>query len=166
MRAGEVALVVAVAHVLAVGLEHAGVGAGLRENFHHRVQVEAKRVGQAQPLCQPGGVDIHHHVDQRLNLGRLAGSADIALVERYFSEQLLDLVVGRLVAAEHQVQRAIARLGDAGGHAALERLRAGGLGQALDLHVHRRADRCAVDEYTALGSGQQAVALAGEDRVH
>ena len=166
VRAGEVTFVVAVAHVLAVGLEHAGVGTGLGENLHDHVQVEAKRIGQSQPLGQAGGVDVHHHVDESLHLRGLAGLADIAFVDGEFAEQFLHLVVGGFIAAEHQVQRAVAGLCDAGGHAALERLRAGRLGQALDFDMDGRADGGAVDEDAALCTGQQAVALVGEDGVH
>ena len=41
-------------------------------------EVQPQGVAQAQALGQPRGVDVHHHVDQGLDLRRLARLADVA----------------------------------------------------------------------------------------
>ena len=76
--AGEETGVVAVLHVLAVGLEHAGVGAGLRKHFAEHGEIKPERGSEAETLGESGGVDIHDHVDQSLHLRGLAGGADVA----------------------------------------------------------------------------------------
>ena len=56
---------------------HARVGAGLGENFAQHGQVQLERIAQGQSFSEPGGIDVHDHVDERLDLGRLAGGADV-----------------------------------------------------------------------------------------
>ena len=71
---GKEAGVIAVLHVLAVGLQHARVGAGLGKDFAQHGEIEPERVAQAETFGEAGGVDVHHHVDQRLHLRGLARS--------------------------------------------------------------------------------------------
>ena len=55
-----------------------GSCAGLREHLTQHRHVEPERRTQAQPFREAGGVDVHDHVDQRLDLGRFSGLADIS----------------------------------------------------------------------------------------
>ena len=66
----------------------------------------------------------------------------------------------------HEVERAIAGLGNAAGHAGFEAPGAGPLGSRFDGHVDRRRDRRTIDEQTSTGANEQAVAALGEDRFH
>ena len=61
---GEKHVVRAVLHVLAVGLEHAAVRAGFCEHLAQRWSGPARaRNASPRPFGQPGGVDVHDHVD-------------------------------------------------------------------------------------------------------
>ena len=78
VRGGEKAGVVAVLHVFAVGFEHARVCAGLLRNFAQHRQIKPERVAEAETFGEPGGVDVHDHVNQRLHLGGFACFSDEA----------------------------------------------------------------------------------------
>ena len=58
--------------------KHARIGAGFAENFAQHREIEPERVAQAEPFGEPGGVDVHDHVNERLDLRGFAGFADIA----------------------------------------------------------------------------------------
>ena len=73
---------------------------------------------------------------------------------------------GVLIAAAHEIERAVARLRDAARHARLKALRACLLRALLHVHVDLRRDGGAVDEEFSGGVLQQAVALFRENRVH
>ena len=88
VRGGEEAGVVAVLHVFAVGLEHARIGAGLGKDFAQHREIEPERVAEAEAFGESGGVDVHHHVDERLDLRRLAGAADVAQRRRSASRRI------------------------------------------------------------------------------
>src|SRR5690606_25973920 len=78
VRGGEVAGVVAVDHVFAVGGRHAGGGAGLGKDFEQHGRIETERRAQAEAFGKAGGVDVHDHVDERLHLAGGAGGTDVA----------------------------------------------------------------------------------------
>ena len=52
-------------------------GAGLREHFAQHREIESERVAKSETLGQAGGVDVHHHVDERFHLRRFARLADV-----------------------------------------------------------------------------------------
>ena len=112
----------------AVGLEHARVGAGLREHLAQHRQVEPERVAQAQPFGQAGGVDVHDHVDERFDLGRLAAPADVAQRGAHPSSIGRSSLEDLAPAADHEVQRAVAGLRDRARHARFDAVRAVRLG--------------------------------------
>ena len=163
VRGGKKAGVVAVLHVLAVGLEHAGTRAGLREDFAEHGEVQAQGVAQAEAFGQGGGVGVHDHVDEGFDLCGAAGGADVSRCGPEFLEDGQGAVEGGAFAAAHEVQRALPRLGYAGGHAGFEGLRALGLAFLLDPNVGGGCDGGAVDEEFAPGAGEQA---AGVNALH
>ena len=73
VRGGEETGVIAVLHVFAIGLENARVGAGLGENFAQHGEIKPERGTEAEAFREPGGVDVHDHVDERLHFRGLAG---------------------------------------------------------------------------------------------
>jgi hypothetical protein len=78
MRSREKAAVLAVLHVFAIGFQHAGGCARLGKHLSQQFQIETERGAEGKSLCQPRGVDIHHHVDERLHLCGFASLADKA----------------------------------------------------------------------------------------
>ena len=121
---------------------------------------------ETQAFRQPGGVDVHDHVDQCLDLCGSPGRPDVAQGRTHGREQRLGALERGGVAGTHEVERAIAGLGNAAGHAGFEALGTGPLGACFDGHVDRRRDRGTVDEQPPVGANEQAVAALGEDRIH
>ena len=78
MRRREKAAVLAILHIFAVGFQHAGGSACLRKNLSQHFQIQTERRAQCQSLCQPRGVDVHHHVDERFHFCGFASVADQA----------------------------------------------------------------------------------------
>ena len=60
---GKVAGVVAVLHVLAVGLEDTGTSASLPEDFAEHGEVQTQGVAKAEAFGEGGGVGVHDHID-------------------------------------------------------------------------------------------------------
>ena len=163
VRGGEVAVVGAILHVFAVGFEDLGGGAGLGEDFAEGVEVEAEGVAQPEAFGEAGGVDVHDHVDERLDLSGLAGGADEARGSAQVREDGLHAGKDVGAAAAHEVEGAGAGLGNGGSHAGFEGNGAGGAGAALDLEVGAGGEGGAVDENFAGGAGEKGVAGFGED---
>ena len=129
-------------------------------------QIKPQRGAKPQALGQAGGVDVHDHVDEGLDLGSSTGGPDVHARDAETFQDWLDSLVDVLAAAAHQVQRAVPRLRDAAGHATFQAVRAGGFGQRLNVHVNLRRDGGAVDEGRAGGVSQQAVAAFTEHVMH
>jgi hypothetical protein len=83
---------------------------------------------------------------------------------REILEQRADPLENRLVAADHQIERAVAGLRDARGHAGFERAGPGFAAGGVDLAVDFGADRRAVEENGVGGIGEQLV--GGENLAH
>ena len=156
----------AVLHVFAVGLEDTRVGARLRKNFAQHFQIETERGAQAKSFSQSGGVDVHHHVDERFYFCGFAGSADEPDLCGKLLEDRLGFSECFLGSAAHQIKLPFARLGNARGHARLECLRACVFCQFFDLDVNLRRDRCAIYEELAACVDQQIIARSAENRSH
>lgn len=156
---------VALDHVFGVGFEHAAIRAGLAEDFAEHFEVEAESVTDAEAFGQGGGIDIHDHVDECFHLGGPAGRADVVERVAHVVEERLGAVEESFVATNHEEKLAVARLGYTGGHAGFEALGPGFSGGRIELVVHGRRERSAVDESAALGSGEEAI-LAKEDGFH
>ena len=80
-----------------------------------------------------------------------------------FFQDWFDALIHLLFPAAHEVERALARLRNARGHAGFQRTRAGRFDLLFDPDVHVRRDRGAVDEDFALRTAQQATI---KDRLH
>jgi hypothetical protein len=78
VRSGEKAAVLAILHIFTIGFQYTGGCACLGKNLPQHFQIEAERRTKGKSLRQPGGVDVHHHVDERFYLCRLASLADKA----------------------------------------------------------------------------------------
>src|ERR1017187_477670 len=115
----EETLMVAVLHVLAVGLENLRVGAGLREDLAQHRQVQPEGFAQTEALRQASRVDVHDHVDERFDLGRLPSRADVTHRGTEFLKERPGALEDFSLATAHQVKGALARLGDARSHADL-----------------------------------------------
>lgn len=164
--AGEEAGVIAVHHVLAIGDEHAGVCAGLGEDFHDLLEIVTEGGGEAEAFRETGGVDVHHHVHERLHFSGLARAPDVAHELAFIAELLehrLHLGESLFITADHEVERAVAGLVDAGGHAGFERIGLGLAREFLHLHVDLGRERGAIDEDATGGVLQQIVFLIRED---
>ena len=162
VRGGKITVVGAGLHVFAVGLEDLGGGAGLREDFAEGVEVESEGVAQPEAFGEAGGVDVHDHVDEGLDLRGLAGGADEARGVAQMGEDGLHAGKHLGVSAAHEVERAGAGLGNGGGHAGFEGDGAGGMGAAFDLEVGAGGDGGAVDEDFAGRAGEEGVAGFGK----
>ena len=57
--------------------EHAGAGPGFAEDLAQHRQVQPEGAGETEALRQAGGVDVHDHVHQRLDLCGATGTADV-----------------------------------------------------------------------------------------
>ena len=163
VSAGEEAGVVAVLHVLAVGLEDLRVGARLGKHFAQHGEIEPERGAEAEALGKTGGVDVHDHVDEGFYLGGLAGGADVTKGGAEVFENGLDSIEGGALAGAHQIERSVTGLGNGRSHTALQADGADGAGAALDLYVDLGCERGAVDEGLALGAKKQRVAGLAED---
>ena len=111
---------ISIYHIFAIGLEDARISACLGEYLHQGFEIEPHGLAQAQAFGQTCSIDIHHHVNQRFDLGRLAGFADVEQVDAHGIEDGAHFVKNSLLATAHQVEGALARLGDAAGHAAFQ----------------------------------------------
>ena len=125
-----------------------------------------ERVAEAEPFGQPRGIDVHHHVDERFDLRGAPRLADVLQRCAHLLKHRLEPLVGLAPAADHQVERAVARLRNRAGHAGLQRFRAGCLREPFDLDVRLRRDRRAVDEEFSGGVGKQRVFGRRKDLVH
>ena len=159
MGGGKETSMVAFLHIFAIGSQHPGVRTGLGKNLAQRGEIQPQRLAQPQALGQAGGIDVHNHVHQRLDLGRRPGRPDITIRRAQFFENGFCAFKRFWFAAAHQIERAFARLGDAGGHAGFERLRAGLLRLGLDPDMDFRRHGGAVDEQFAPGTTQQAAVV-------
>ena len=153
----EPAVVFAGDHVGGVGLEDAGVGAGLGEDFADEIEVVAEVGGESEAFGEAGGVDVHDHVDEGFDFGGGAGGADEAAVDGHVFEDGEEALVDGLVAGEHEVEFAFAGMADAGGHAGFEGISAGGFGGGVDFAMDGGGDGGAVDEGFAGGVGEEVV---------
>jgi hypothetical protein len=166
MGTREEAGVVAVHHVFAIGDEHTGIGSRLRENFHDLLEIVTKRSGEAEAFRETGGVDVHHHVHERLHFRRPTGSADVteqlAFIAQLF-EQWLHFAESRFRTADHEIEGAVARLIDAGRHAGFERFRLGFSGQFGHLHVDLGGQSGAIDEHATGCTLEEVVLLVREN---
>ena len=166
MLGGEPAIVLAGDHVATVGLEDAGIGPGLGEDFADHFQVVTEGGGEAEPFGEAGGVDVHHHVDEGLHLGGFSDRTDVAQAEGKILEELEMLVIDGLVGTDHEVELAVAGVADAARHAGFDGGGAGllrGLGHGL---LDAGGEGRAIDEGAALRAGEEVVALAEEDLLH
>ena len=163
---GEVALVLAGLHVGAIGFEDAGIGAGLGEDFAEHGEIEAEGVAEAEAFGEAGGVDVHHHIDEGFDLRGAAGGADVTASAAEGLENGRGMADGGGIAGEDEIEGALARLGDAGGHAGLDGGGAGAMGGSLDLEVHVRGDGGEIDEGAAGGANEEIIARGGEDIAH
>ena len=68
--------------------KHAGIRAGLRKHFAQHREIEAERVAEPEAFGEPGGVDVHDHVDERFHLRGFAGRADVTHERLKFSESV------------------------------------------------------------------------------
>ena len=164
--AREKAGVVAVLHVLAIGFEDAGVGTGLRKNFAQHGEIKPKGGSKSEAFGKSGGIDIHHHVDERLHLRRLTRGSDVAQGNTKVLKCRFGALESCIRASGHEIQGSFAGLGDARRHAGFERFGTGLVCEGLDIEVNLRRDGGAVDEKFASGSNKQAIALFGEDGSH
>ena len=153
-------------HVATVGLQHPAVGAGLRENFANQIQIQSQGTGEAQTFGQPCRIDVHHHVDQRLDLSRFASRAAIPEVHRHQLQQRLKLFKGLLAATTHEVQRPLTGLRDRAGHTAFHRVGARRFSRFFHFLLQTRAQRRAVDEGFARRIDQQVVFSRKENAAH
>ena len=64
--------VLALDHVIAIGLQDTAVGAGDAEDFGQHFEIQSE--GGPEAFGEPGGIDVHHHVDEGLDLGGLPAS--------------------------------------------------------------------------------------------
>ena len=163
---GKVTGVFAVLHVFTIGLEDAGIRAGLGEDFAEDGEIDTKGFAEREPFREAGGVDVHDHVDERFDVGGLAGFADVAHGPAEFLEDGFRAVVGGFFATNHEVKGAFARLGDAGGHAGFEAFGTGGFGALFDSAMDVGGDGGAIDEDFTTGILEEARAFFGEDFVH
>ena len=92
-----------VLHVLAIGLQHAGARARLRKDFPQHRQIQPQCRPQPKPFRKRGGVGIHHHVDQRLYLRRLAGRPDVTQRTAQFFQNGFGALEHFRFAAAHQI---------------------------------------------------------------
>ena len=120
----------------------------------------------AKTFGEPGGVDVHDHVDQRFHFGGFACFADEANLGGKLFQNRFGFSERVFVSAAHQVELAFARLRNARRHACFERLRTGFVGQLFDLDMHFRRDRGAVDEQFAARVDEQIVTGSGKDLPH
>lgn len=166
---GEKAGVIPVFHILAVGCEHAGIRSGLGKHFHYHVEVELQRTGESETFRESGGVDVHDHVNERLDLGRFAGGTNVteqfSLIAQ-FDENVLHLVKRGGRAGAHQVERAVSSLRDARRHTGFERFGLRLLCELADLHMHGRRNGCAINENASFCAVEQTVALGRKDFPH
>ena len=153
-------------HVFAIGFQHPGIGSGLRKDFAEHPQVQTQGLPQAQPLGKACGVDVHHHVDQRLDLCGRASSPDVTPGSRQLGQDGLSPFARALFPSGHQVQGPLASLGDTGRHAGLNTLSAHRLSSGFHHHVGGGTDGCTVDEQFPRGAFEQAVPFLSKQRLH
>ena len=125
------------------------------ENFAEHREIQAEGGAEAEAFGEAGGVDVHDHVDERLHLRGLAGGADVAEGGAEIFEDGLDAIEGGFFAGAHEIERAVAGLGNRGSHAAFEGNGADGFGAALNLDVDFGRERGAVDKGLALGANEE-----------
>ena len=92
------------------------------EDIASLLQIEAERGAQPKALGEPGGVDIHDHVDQCLDLGGLAGAADVAQRAAEALQHGLDALVAAALAVLVEQEAARTR-GVGADHAACAKAR-------------------------------------------
>ena len=164
--AGEKAGVVAVLHILTISFENPRVGTGLRENLAQHGEIKTECGSEAEAFGESGGVDIHHHVHERLHLRGLASGTDVAERNGEILEDRLGALEGCVRASGHEIEGAFSGLSDARRHAGFEGLGSGFVGQSLDIEMHLRRNGGAVHEEFAFRTGEEAVAMIGKDRTH
>ncbi len=125
-----------------------------------------QRRREAESFGETGGIDVHDHIHQCLHLRRTARAADKAAVHAHLLDQRLHLLINGLIASEHQVEFALARVADAAGHAGLQAVRACFFRRVKNLAEHRRGKRGAIHEDLALRVHEQVVARVEIDRAH
>lgn len=162
---GEVAFMVALDHVGGIGFEDPGVGAGLAEDGAEGFGIESEGLPQPEPFCKGRGVAVHHHVDEGLDLGGASGFADIMKRQAEILQERLHGIENSRITGHDEKQLALARLGDAGGHAGFKALGPGGAGGLRDAVVYPGAERGTIDKGAFLGVAQKVVG-SEEERLH
>ena len=162
---GEETVVVADDHVFGVGFEHARVGSGLAENVAEHFEVDPEGVADAEAFGECGGVNVHDHVDECFDLRGFAGRADVVERFAHVVEEWLGGIKEGFFAADHEEEFAVTRLRYAGGHAGFEALGADFGGGCIELLVHGRCERGAVDKGAAFGGGEEVI-RAEENGIH
>src|SRR5437773_8405821 len=85
--------------------------AGLRKDFAERFQIESKRVAERESFGQAGGVDVHHHVDQRFHFRGFARFTNETHRRRQLPKHRFCFPEGRLGPAAQQIKFPFAFLG-------------------------------------------------------
>ena len=101
MGGAEVAFVVFDDHIFAVSFQHAAVGPGLAEDFTDNAEIQSEGIGEAKAFGETGGIDVHHHIQQRLELGGAAGGADVFVGDGQGAQHGLGAVEGFLGTGAH-----------------------------------------------------------------
>src|SRR5262249_6433053 len=116
-------------------------------------------MSESQPLRKGGGVDVHDHVHQRLDLCSASGRSNVAhqlTVAAQLLQQRLCPLEDLLPATDHEIKRSLPGLGNARRHAGLKAACPGSLTSLLHLDMNGRTDRCAIDESSPGGPVQKA----------
>ena len=162
----EEAGVVPVLHVFAISSQDPGVGTCLGKNLAQEGEIKAKRSSETETFGESGGVDIHDHVDECLDLSGLARCTNVAERVAKILEDRFRPLECRERSAGHQIESSLAGLGDAGGHAGLERIRTCRVGEGLDITMDFWRDSGAVHKKLTGGADEEAIAALGKDRSH
>ena len=101
VRSREKTAVFAVLHIFAVRLQNARGRTGFRKNFTQHCKVKTHRVAQTKTFGEAGGVDVHHHVDQRFYFRRFTRFADVANGLAKFFQNGLRCAKRFLISAAH-----------------------------------------------------------------
>jgi hypothetical protein len=117
---GEKAGMLAILHILPIGLENPRRRSGLGKYLAQHREIEAKRLPQPQAFGEPGGVDVHHHVHERLHFRGFTGLADVAKRHAQILQDWFGPMENFFASAAHEVKRAFPRLGNARSHACFE----------------------------------------------
>src|ERR1700722_2561651 len=125
------------------------MGSCLREYFGDDFKIKTQDVGQTKTLSQSRRINIHHHVDQRLELSGFSRSTDVLHLDAQVIQEWLGFINSGTISGQHQEKLALTSMRHARSHRCLDDHGAEFSPFLSNLHMNRRANRGAIDKQTS-----------------